>query len=362
MFTHEYYMQQVLSLARLTPLQTRPNPQVAAILVKDGQVVGIGGHYFPGGPHAEVNALLQAGELAEGATLYVNLEPCSHYGRTPPCVDALINAKVGQVVVANLDPNPLVAGQGIAKLKAAGIQVHVGVESTAAAAINQVFFQNICCHQPFVTVKAGLSLDGKIATKANLSQWITSQEARLDAHSYRVSHDAILVGVNTVLSDNPSLTPHLLANPLRIPIRIILDRKLRTPLTAKVILDKQAPTWICTENCDLHQQQLYLNAGVKILEFTALTIENLLKRLYQEQIYALLVEGGEQVYSSFLDAKAINQLVCYFSPQLIGSIHAKHLFAGVGFASLANNLKLRLSEVQQLGDNVKIVCNLNGRS
>lgn len=355
MFTHEYYMQQVLNLARLTEVQTRPNPRVGTIIVNNHQIVGIGTHLFAGSSHAEVFALQQANERASGATLYINLEPCAHYGSTPPCANAVVAAGISRVFVANLDPNPLVAGKGVAILRAAGIEVIVGLCADEATELNQVFLHNIQTETPFVTIKAGLSLDGKIATKANLSQWITSAESRRDAHHYRVTHEAILVGINTLLSDDPSLTPHLLENPVRKPIRIILDRQLRTPLSAKVIVDHQAPTWICTSNPDATLHEVYQAQGVKIIYFNELNITELLKRLYQEQVFSLLVEGGEQVYSSFLDASAVNQLVCYYSPQLIGSKQAKHLFAGVGFVDLQNNLQFKISETKQLGNDVKIV-------
>lgn len=355
MAKHEYYMQQALNLARLTAIQTRPNPQVGALIVKDDQVVGLGTHLFAGDAHAEILALQQAGERSSGATLYITLEPCAHHGKTPPCANAVVKAGISRVFIANLDPNPLVAGKGVAILQAAGIEVIIGLCSAEATELNQVFFHNIQTQTPFVTIKAGLSLDGRIATKDNLSQWITSVESRQDAHQYRVNHEAILVGINTLLTDDPSLTPHLLESPTRKPIRIILDRQLRTPLTAKVVIDQQAPTWICTSNADSQLHAIYQAHGVKIIYLSELSIAELLKRLYQEQVYSLLVEGGEQIYSSFLDARAVNQLVCYYSPQLIGSKAAKHLFAGIGFNDLRTNLQFKISEVQQLGNDVKIV-------
>ncbi len=355
MVTHEYYMQQALNLARLAEVQTRPNPQVGALIVKNDQIVGIGTHLFAGGSHAEIFALQQAGELARGATLYLTLEPCAHYGKTPPCANAVVKAGISRVFIANLDPNPLVKGKGVEILRAVGIEVIIGLCSDEATVINQIFFHNIQTKTPFITIKAGLSLDGRIATKDNLSQWITSVESRKDAHQYRVTHEAILVGINTLLTDDPSLTPHLIENPIKKPIRIILDRQLRTPLASKVILDGKAPTWICTSNADSELHATYQNHGVKIIYLPDLNIPDLLKRLYQEQIYSLLVEGGEQIYSSFLDVGAVNQLVCYYSPQLIGSKLAKHLFAGIGFGDLQSNLQFKISETKQLGNDIKIV-------
>lgn len=358
MSIHEMYMRNVLELAAFTPQQTLPNPQVAAILVNDGQIVGIGCHLKSGGSHAEIYALAQAQSRAKGAILYINLEPCCHRGKTGPCCEAVIAAGVSEVYIANLDPNPLVAGKGIAKLKAAGIKVHYGLLAKEAWSINRVFFHNIVNCEPFVTIKVAMSMDGKIATKEDLSQWISNLSCRKDAHAYRAAHDAILVGVNTVISDNPSLTPYLFEDAKHSPIRIILDRQLRTPLSAQLVTDMSTPTWICTCNNDQQTWQPYLAAGVKILFFPELEIPQLLQRLYQENIYSLMVEGGEGIYSSFLDAKTVNQLVIYYSPQLIGSRDAKHFYSGKGFADLQSNLKLELASSENLDGNLKVVLQL----
>lgn len=354
---HTKYMQQVISLAQMIDeTQTRPNPRVAAIVVKDGQVVGIGAHLKSGEAHAEIHALNQAQEKARGATIYVNLEPCAHFGKTPPCADAIINAGIAEVIVANLDPNPLVAGKGLQKLIDAGINVIVGILSTDAAQINQIFFHNIKTQLPYITVKAGMSLDAKLCSKTGHSQWITDIESRKDAHHYRAKHEGILVGVNTVITDNPSLTTHLIDGNARNPIRIILDSELKTPLASKVVQDKLAKTIIvtCNQESSLHRE--YLQYGVEVIQVTnMLDLKNILTLLYKHNIYSILVEGGEKIYSSFLDAKLVNQLITYISPQLIGSKDAKHLFAGNGFATLADNLKLKFTEIKQLGNDVKLV-------
>lgn len=355
MQSHEYYMQQVLNLVKLVDVQTRPNPRVGAIVVANDEIVGIAAHLFAGDPHAEVYALQQAGKRAVGATLYVNLEPCAHFGRTPPCANLVVESGITKVVIASLDPNPLVAGQGVAILEAAGIEVIIGVCRDEALLSNQVFFHNIATNMPYVTLKAGLSLDGRIATKENLSQWITCMESRRDAHQYRVTHEAILVGINTVIQDDPSLTAHLLSNPRRNPIRVILDHNLRTPLTSKLVTDSVLPTWIYTTNNDLTLQQKYNEHGVQVICLANLELDIVLRDLYQKGVYSLLVEGGEQIYSSFIDAKLVNQIVCYYSPQLIGSKQAKHFYAGTGFANLQDNLQLKVTEVAQLGNDVKIV-------
>ena len=351
----QYYMQLVLDLAKSTSLQTLPNPQVAAIIVKDGRVLGIGCHLQPGDHHAEVYALMQAGDRAKGATLYVNLEPCSHHGKTPPCADAIIAAGVARVVVANIDENPLVAGEGISRLRNAGIKVDVGLLAEDAHRLNRVFFHNVKARQPYVTLKVGMSLDGKIATHKSLSQWITSPESRKDAHQYRVSHIGILVGVGTILSDDPSLTTHLIENSPRNPVKIVLDHDLRTPLSAKVVNDKQAETIIYATSNDKVKIVAYQNAGVNVVILNNLEIKTVLEVLYQRGIYSILVEGGEGIYASFIESGYVNQIVTYISPQLIGSKEAKHFFAGSGFPNLVNNLKLKTEEIAQLGNDIKII-------
>ncbi|AUR52227.1 bifunctional diaminohydroxyphosphoribosylaminopyrimidine deaminase/5-amino-6-(5-phosphoribosylamino)uracil reductase RibD [Aquella oligotrophica] len=351
----QIYMQLVLEIAKNTMLQTLPNPHVAAIVVKDGVILGIGCHLRPGDHHAEIYAIQQAGAAAKGATLYVNLEPCSHYGKTPPCANAIIAAGISRVVIANLDENPLVAGKGVAKLKEAGILVDIGILAEEAYRLNQVFFHNVKHVQPFVTIKVGMSLDGKIASYKNLSQWITSRSSRKDAHQYRINHTGILVGVGTVLSDDPSLTPHLIENAPRNPIRIVLDSNLKTPLSARVIADKLAPTIICTTVSDKIKLELYQYAGVDIIVLENLEINTVLNELYKRGIYSILVEGGEKIYASFIESGKVNQIISYISPQLIGSRDAKHFFAGNGFADLMTNMKLKLETISQLENDVKLI-------
>lgn len=354
MTTDNYYMKQVLNLARATKGQALPNPAVAAIIVKDNQVIGTGIHLAPGLDHAEVIAINQAGARAEGATLYINLEPCSHYGRTPPCVNTVIAAKVKRVVVANIDSNPLVAGSGIAKLKDAGIEVAVGELEEECYELNKIFFHNIKFKQPFVTLKVGMSLDGKIATKNNLSKWITAADSRKDENYLRATHHAILVGV---IADDPQLTPYLADEqdrPHINPIRIVLDHQLRTPINSKLVQDEHQ-TWIFTANADSANYTPYQNYGVKVIYLETLDINSVLDLLYEHGVCSLMVEGGEAIYASFIDVNKVNQLVCYISPQLIGSKNAKHLFAGHGFDDLTDNMKLTIREVKQLGQDIKII-------
>lgn len=357
MTQHIYYMQKVIELASTISNQTRPNPKVACIIVKNSQIIGTGIHLLKGKEHAEIYALHQASKNAAGATLYVNLEPCFHHGATPPCVEAIITSKITTVVIANQDPNPLVAGKSIARLKQAGINVITDILKNEAQAINQVFFHNITRNLPYITLKVGMSIDGRIATKHNISKWITDTASRTDAHSYRAIHEGILIGIESVISDNPNLTPYLVTTHVaNNPIRIILDSQLRIPRDAKVIMDNSVATWIVTTQTKQSIVNEFNNfKHVKIISLENMQLANILSKLYQLGIYTLMIEGGERIYSSFIDTKLVNQIVTYISPQIIGSTAAKHFVAGDGFIDLQNNLKLKTVSVAQLDNDVKIV-------
>ncbi|MCD6129075.1 bifunctional diaminohydroxyphosphoribosylaminopyrimidine deaminase/5-amino-6-(5-phosphoribosylamino)uracil reductase RibD, partial [Candidatus Bipolaricaulota bacterium] len=240
---HEEYMRRALELARLGEGYTRPNPLVGAVVVKDGEVIAEGYHARYGGPHAEMVALSRAGERARGADLYVNLEPCVHWGKTPPCVDRIIAAGIRRVILAARDPNPLVNGKGVDKLRSAGIEVVEGVLREEAEKLNEIFFHWVKTQRPFVALKLAMSLDGKIASRTGKSRWITGEEARKKVHELRRRYAAVLVGVNTVLTDDPQLTVREVEGPQ--PLRIVLDSRGRIPLSAKV-LSGEAPTLIAT--------------------------------------------------------------------------------------------------------------------
>ncbi|MBP9743603.1 MAG: bifunctional diaminohydroxyphosphoribosylaminopyrimidine deaminase/5-amino-6-(5-phosphoribosylamino)uracil reductase RibD, partial [Burkholderiales bacterium] len=352
------FMELAIQLATATVGQTSPNPSVGAVIVKNNQIVGIGSHLFAGSDHAEIHALNMAGELANGATLYITLEPCVHFGKTPPCTSRIINAGIKTVVIATRDLNPEVAGRGIEILTNAGIKVEVGLLEAEAKQINRKFFHYIKSQLPYITIKAGLSIDGKLATKHGESQWITNIQAREDAHYLRHKHDAILVGVGTVLADDPSLTTRI-AGGGKNPIRIILDTHLRTPLSSKVILEQQSPTYLVIGNAVTQEQitPYLVHSHVKIIQLPAPTIKltEVLAELGLQKITSLLVEGGSSVINSFLQQKLINQLVVYISPMLIGGINAPAFFQGCGFDSLADSLYLKLVSINQLDDNLKIV-------
>jgi diaminohydroxyphosphoribosylaminopyrimidine deaminase/5-amino-6-(5-phosphoribosylamino)uracil reductase len=347
------YMSLALQLARSANGQTSPNPLVGAVVVKDGAIVGMGAHLKAGEPHAEVHALRMAGDKAKGATLYVTLEPCSHHGRTPPCADAVVEAGIARTVVAVLDPNPLVAGRGVARLRDAGVEVSVGVLEEEARRLNEVFFHFITTGKPFVTVKTASTLDGKIATETGHSRWITGEEAREQVHLLRRQHDAILVGVNTVIADDPALTARQNGVETgRQPIRVILDTRLRIPLGSRVVTDGKAPTWVYTTTlAPVEKRQELEKRGVRVilLDGWQVAVERVLESLGQQGISSLLVEGGAAVNGSFLRAKAIQKIIHYVSMKLVGGGDAPTPFGGTGIAMMDDAVTLRDVEVERVG-------------
>ncbi|WP_417899952.1 bifunctional diaminohydroxyphosphoribosylaminopyrimidine deaminase/5-amino-6-(5-phosphoribosylamino)uracil reductase RibD [Bacillus haimaensis] len=352
-----YYMNVAIDLAKKATGQTSPNPVVGSVVVKDGEIVGFGAHLKAGEAHAEVHAIRMAGDKANGSTVYVTLEPCSHHGKTPPCSDLLIQSQVKRVVIASVDPNPLVAGAGIKKLKSAGIIVDVGICESKALALNDVFFHYIKTKKPYVTLKTASSLDGKTATFTKDSKWITGNEARQDVHRYRHQHDAILVGVGTVIADNPSLTTRL-PNGGKNPVRIILDTHLRTPIDAHVINDKLASTWIITgAEADEKKIEALTNQQVTVMKLPTkeMEIHNLLTLLGDRGITSLFVEGGATVNGSFLQSGAINQVITYIAPKLIGGAEAPTMIGGPGFSSMGDCMNLSIKECTRIGQDIKIV-------
>ncbi|GEN33780.1 MULTISPECIES: bifunctional diaminohydroxyphosphoribosylaminopyrimidine deaminase/5-amino-6-(5-phosphoribosylamino)uracil reductase RibD [Aneurinibacillus] len=354
---HREYMELALRLAEAARGQTSPNPAVGCVLVKDGRIVGMGSHLKAGEAHAEVQALRMAGEAARGATAYVTLEPCSHHGRTPPCADTLIKHGIESAVVAMLDPNPLVAGRGVARLEEAGIEVLTGVCEAEAKRLNEVFIKYITTRKPFVTVKTAMTLDGKVATYAGSSRWITGEEARLEVHRMRHEHDAILVGVNTVLTDDPQLTTRLALGG-KNPIRVIVDTTLRIRLDAKVLTDGEAPTWIfTTERADPLKWERLEEMGVRVFSTgneAQVDIDRLLTLLGAQEIASLLVEGGSQINSAFLHAQAIDKVVSYVAPKLVAGQGAPTPFGGLGIQEMNDAVSLVDVSFEKIGDDIKI--------
>lgn len=358
MFNDKYYMSLALDLAKSASGYTSPNPCVGAIIVKNDQIIATGVHVKAGSVHAEVDAINKTHQELEGADLYVTLEPCNHYGKTPPCTDLIIKSGIKRVIVATPDPNPLVSGRGILALKDAGLVVEVGCMQEEADKLNQVFFHYITTKTPFITLKCGMSIDAKLATKTMDSQWITSAAARLDAHNYRHEHDAILVGVNTILSDNPNLTyrgePKLYGP--KQPVRIILDTYLRTPLDSKVITDGLSQTWIVVGK-QVTKEQIAKYSGIKIIQMPdeKIDLRQLMHMLGQLHITSVFVEGGYTVLTSFMELGLFNQLITYIAPLLIGGTTAPSLFMGEGFAHLKDALKLTFAAVEKIDRDLKLI-------
>ncbi|GAF14746.1 LOW QUALITY PROTEIN: diaminohydroxyphosphoribosylaminopyrimidine deaminase [Bacillus sp. JCM 19045] len=353
---HETYMKLALENARTMRGQTDPNPTVGCVLVKEGRVIGIGAHLKAGGPHAEIHALQMAGKEAVGCTAYVTLEPCSHTGKTGPCALALIEAGVKQVVVAMLDPNPLVAGNGIRCLKKQGIHVETGVCEYEARALNDVFIHSILHQKPFVTAKTAITLDGKLSTHTGSSQWITSSEARTDVHHLRSEHQAIMVGVGTVVQDNPALTARIPNG--RNPLRIIVDSHLRTPLNAQVITDGQAPTWIFTAQAtDENKRKALQDLGVEVIKTSGteqVNLEEMLHSIYQRSITSILLEAGGTLNASFIEAELISKLILYMAPKIIGGRLAPTFLEGEGIGLMNDAIPVEIASVDFVGKDLKI--------
>ncbi|MDR7071084.1 bifunctional diaminohydroxyphosphoribosylaminopyrimidine deaminase/5-amino-6-(5-phosphoribosylamino)uracil reductase RibD [Fictibacillus barbaricus] len=354
MSNHEFYMKLALDNALAMKGQTDPNPLVGAVIVNDNRIVGVGAHLKAGEPHAEIHAIRMAGEKAKGGTIYVTLEPCSHHGRTGPCAIAIVEAGIKKVVVATLDPNPLVAGNGVKILKDAGIEVEVGILEKESQHMNEVFNKFIVENVPFVTLKSGITLDGKVASHTNNSKWITSEEARLDVHKLRNENAAILVGVNTVLHDDPELTTRIPNG--RNPIRVVLDSSLRIPVNAKLVTDRKAETWIFTsENCDPLKKEQLESLGIKVFIAgrTQVNPRDVLNILGENLVSSLIIEGGGTINASFFEKGLIDKVILYVAPKLIGGKESPSFFGGTGIDKMANAIELSNMTVTPIGPDFK---------
>jgi len=353
-------MRMALSLARRGLGTASPNPMVGAVLVKDDAVVGKGYHKKAGSPHAEVNALEDAGLSAAGSTLYINLEPCVHHGRTPPCADQVIAAGVKRVFAAMLDPNPLVNGKGVEMLRKAGIDVKVGLLENEARRLNEAFIGWMEKKRPYITMKAAVSLDGKIATKTCDSHWISNEESRRQANILRVVNDGIMVGINTVISDNPLLVPRL-KNPRKIPTRIILDSKLRIPLACDVVkTSEKYRTWIFTNEDSRTDKETRLKAlGADVIRVPKddsgrVSATHICHELYKRNIMSVLVEGGGEVNSTLLKEGLVDKVVLFYGTILIGGKSALNLVGGKGIDFLKDAYRIDVASLKRLKDNIYI--------
>ncbi|USB34726.1 bifunctional diaminohydroxyphosphoribosylaminopyrimidine deaminase/5-amino-6-(5-phosphoribosylamino)uracil reductase RibD [Paenibacillus sp. YPG26] len=353
----EYYMSMALDMAEKARGQTGTNPVVGAVVVKDGSIAGIGIHLKQGTPHAEVHALNMAGELAVGSTVYVTLEPCSHYGLTPPCSERLIAEKVARVVIACEDPNPKVAGRGIAMLRAEGIEVQVGVLRDRALSLNKKFIKFITTGLPYITIKSASTLDGKIASGAGDSKWITNEQSRAMVHVMRHQHQGILVGIGTVIADDPELSTRLPV-PGISPVRIIVDSSLRIPDHAKVITDAKAKTiLLTTAQANGNRIKELEDKGIRVIpcgDGPTVDLNLALKQLGSEGISSILVEGGGSINGSFIQEKLVDEVALFIAPKLIGGLGSTGNFVFEGYAQMRDAVTLKDMSVEVIDDNVLI--------
>ena len=351
-------MRAALALARRGLGTVWPNPAVGCVIVNDGRVVGRGWTQPGGRPHGETEALRRAGEAARGAIAHVSLEPCCHWGKTPPCVDALITAGVRRVVVALEDPDPRVAGEGLHRLRAAGLDVEVGLGAEEAAEVNAGFLSRLRLGRPLVTFKLATSLDGRIATATGESQWITGPPARERAHALRASHDAIMVGTGTVVVDDPQLTCRLPGLGHRSPVRVVIDRHLRIPPASRIIADaRRVPTWVLTlRSADPSRRAAFLANGVTLIDFNddgegQIDLAAALGVLGERGITRLLVEGGARLAAAFFRARLVDRLVWVHAPLVIGGDGIPAI-AGFDLATLADARAFERLSTETIGDDV----------
>jgi diaminohydroxyphosphoribosylaminopyrimidine deaminase / 5-amino-6-(5-phosphoribosylamino)uracil reductase len=357
----EFFMRLALREASKGLGRTSPNPAVGAVLVKNGRVIARGHHARAGGPHAEVVALRAAGARAAGADLYTTLEPCNHWGKTPPCSLALIQAGVRRVFVGSRDPNPLVNGRGLARLRRAGVEVVTDVLRDACDALGAHWFRYIRSGRPFVTLKAAITLDGKIATRTGDSRWVTGEPAREEVHRLRDRVDAVLVGAGTARCDDPLLTTRLPRGRGRDPIRVVLDTRLRLPTSLKLFHPESPALTLVAAGPGRRRR---FGPGVEILSCHTrgerIDLEDLLRNLAQRGITHLLVEGGAEVHRAFLAAGLVDRLVLYISPKVLGG--GKDWLGGDGPALMSDALRLEGVELRRAGEDMVVTGTLSGRA
>lgn len=364
------YMARALKLAALAQGKTSPNPMVGAVIVKNGKIIGEGYHQKYGEAHAEVNALAAAGAEAEGAELFVNLEPCSHFGKTPPCTQKIINSGLKRVVVSMVDPNPKVAGRGLKLLKKVGIKVEVGLLKAEAETLNEIFLEYIQTDYPFVYLKQAQTLDGYIATSTGDSKWITNKLARKKGHELRHQTAGIMVGIKTVLADNPSLTARLDSIEAKDSLRIILDPFLEIPIDSKIINQKsEAETLIITAaefppaaaaKTIKKREEILKKEKVKLISFALdnnnfFDLKEILKYLHKQKIASILVEGGAKLSHSFLAQKLIDKFYYFIAPKIYGGNDGCASFSGSGPKLMADAVNLEIIEQRNLADNILLI-------
>ncbi len=352
------FMLKALTRARKASGLTSPNPLVGAVIVADGAIIGSGFHPHAGEPHAEIFALREAGDKAKGADLYVTLEPCNHQGRTPPCTEAIIKAGIRRVISGTLDPNPQVSGRGIERLKQAGIQVETGLLEKECCQLNEFWNKFITTGLPFVTLKSAASLDGRIATRTGHSQWITNKKSRHYVHQLRAAHDAILIGIGTLLKDNPRLTARIPGEKPRNPYRIIVDSMLRTPLDSKVFgSDGSERVLLATKPHDEKKIAPYRNLVLDILTIPSnslgqLDLAELMKVLGAREITSVLIEGGSEINGSALDNKIIDKICFFYAPILVGGRGSLGMISGHGAETIDRALPISDINIHNFDDDI----------
>ena len=354
---HTAFMQRALDLAKRATGRTSPNPLVGAVVVKAGQIIGEGYHQKAGSPHAEVHALNAAGENARGATIYVTLEPCCHWGRTPPCTEALINAGIAEVYIAEIDPNRKVGGKGVRQLEEAGLHVHVGLCEQEAADLNEIYRKYIQTGLPFVILKTAMSLDGKIATVSGESQWITSEASRQHGHRVRDVVDAILVGRGTIERDNPSLTTRLQGKHGQDAIRIVLDSHAKIPIDARIFnAESDAGVIIAvTPNAPGDNVAALKKAGAEVITVPAadgnqVCFQRLMEVLGRREITSVLIEGGGEINASAIASGIVDKVMCFIAPKIIGGRKAPGPIGGDGFPNLSDVPQLQRIRITPMPD------------
>lgn len=353
--TDEFYMKRALKLAGKGEGHVSPNPMVGAVIVKEGMIISEGYHRKFGGNHAEINAINNASETIEGATLYVTLEPCSHYGKTPPCADRIVEAGPKRVVIGTVDPSPLVSGRGIKILKRHGIETEVGILEEECREINETFFKFIRTRIPFITLKFAQTIDGRIATSTGHSRWISSEPSLKFAHKLRSLHDGIMVGAGTVLKDDPELTVRHVKG--KNPVRIVVDSMLRIPENAPILKNqKMAKTIIATTHrCDKDKLSQLTGAGIEVLiidtdDKKRVDLKKLLIELGKREISSILVEGGSEIITSFLKGKIADRLVIITAPKITGK--GTDAVGDLGIERMDDSIKLSVRKVFRKGDDI----------
>ncbi|MDQ1772318.1 bifunctional diaminohydroxyphosphoribosylaminopyrimidine deaminase/5-amino-6-(5-phosphoribosylamino)uracil reductase RibD [Labilibaculum euxinus] len=354
------YMQRAFELAKKGIGRVNPNPLVGAVIVRDNQIIGEGYHEFFGGPHAEVNAFRSATESVEGATMYVTLEPCSHYGKTPPCAEAIVKNKIGKVVIGMLDPNPLVAGKGVKLLEDNGIEVEYGYLCEELSQMNRVFLKFIQNKIPYVVMKTAMTLDGKIASETGDSRWVSNEKSRARVHQLRNELAGIMIGVDTVIADDPMLTTRLGKGEGRNPVRIVVDSSARIPLESKILnTGVQAKTIVAvTDKVDSVKIAQIEDLGNSVIIAKSkngrVDLADLMVKLGSEGIDGILLEGGATLNFSALEAGIVDEVMSFIAPKIIGGANSKSPVGGEGIKFMKDAIELENIIIGQLGNDLML--------